>query len=62
MVLDVDVPKKGVQLGKFLQVRIRFDATKKLIEGKGSQLRVERADGFSSNTSSFPTSVVSVGC
>ena len=34
MVLDVDVPEKGVQLGKFLQVRIRFDATKKLIRGK----------------------------
>ena len=34
MVLDVDVPEKGVQLGKFLQVRIHFDATKKLIRGK----------------------------
>ena len=34
MVLDVDVPEKGVQLGKFLQVRICFNATKKLIRGK----------------------------
>ncbi|KAL0015310.1 hypothetical protein SO802_002379 [Lithocarpus litseifolius] len=30
MVLDIDVPKIGVQWGKFLRVQIRFDATKKL--------------------------------
>lgn len=34
MVLDVDVLGKGVQWGEFLQVWIRFDATKKLIKGK----------------------------
>ena len=33
-VLDVDVPEKGVQWGKYLRVRIRFDATKKLVRGK----------------------------
>ena len=33
-VLDVDVPEKGVQWGKFLRVRIRLDATTKLIRGK----------------------------
>lgn len=34
MVLDIDVPEKGVQWGKFLRVRIHFDATKKLVRGK----------------------------
>lgn len=34
MVLDIDVHEKGVQWGKFLTVRIRFDATKKLVKGK----------------------------
>ena len=34
MVLDIDVPEKGVQWGKFLRVRIHFDATKKLVKGK----------------------------
>ncbi|XP_065628224.1 uncharacterized protein At4g02000-like [Quercus suber] len=34
MVLDIDVPENGVQWGKFLRVRIRFDATKKLVRGK----------------------------
>nr|POF23781.1 uncharacterized protein CFP56_13718 [Quercus suber] len=34
VVLDIDVPEKGVQWGKFLRVRIRFDATAKLIRGK----------------------------
>lgn len=33
-VLDVDVLEKGVQWGKFLQVRVRIDATKKLVRGK----------------------------
>ena len=33
-VLDIDVPEKGVQWGKFFRVRIRFDATKKLVRGK----------------------------
>ena len=34
MVLDIDVLEKGVQWGKFLRVRIRFNATKKLVRGK----------------------------
>ena len=33
-VLDVDVPEKGVQWGKYLRVRVRVDATKKLVRGK----------------------------
>ena len=33
-VLDVDVPEKGVQWGKYLRVRVRLDATKKLVRGK----------------------------
>nr|POE69162.1 uncharacterized protein CFP56_74507 [Quercus suber] len=34
LVLDIDVPEKGVQWGKFLRVRVRFDVTKKLVRGK----------------------------
>ena len=33
-VLNVDVPEKGVQWGKYLRVRVRVDATKKLVRGK----------------------------
>ena len=33
-VLDVDVPEKGVQWGKYLQVRVSIDVTKKLVRGK----------------------------
>ena len=33
-VLEVDVPEKGVQWGKFLCVKVRIHATKKLIRGK----------------------------
>lgn len=34
VVVDIDVPEKGVHWGKFLRVRICLDATKKLIRGK----------------------------
>ena len=34
MDLDIDVPEKGVKWGKFLRVRICFDATKKLVRGE----------------------------
>ena len=33
-VLDVDVPEKGVQWGRYLRVRIHMDVTKKLIRAK----------------------------
>ncbi|XP_030964072.1 uncharacterized protein LOC115985247 [Quercus lobata] len=33
-VLDVDVPEKGVQWGKYLRVRVSVDAMKKLVRGK----------------------------
>ncbi|XP_075663370.1 uncharacterized protein At4g02000-like [Castanea sativa] len=33
-VLDVDVPESGVHWGKCLRVRIRIDATKRLMRGK----------------------------
>ncbi|KAK7857388.1 uncharacterized protein CFP56_017742 [Quercus suber] len=34
MVMDVDVPESGVQWGKCLRVRVRIDATKRLLRGK----------------------------
>lgn len=34
LVLDVDVPEKGVQWGKYLHVRVRVDAKKKRVRGK----------------------------
>ncbi|XP_030941830.1 uncharacterized protein LOC115966814 [Quercus lobata] len=33
-VLDVDVPEKGVQWGKYLRVRVSVDVKKKLVRGK----------------------------
>ena len=33
-VLEVDVPEKGVQWGKFLRVRVNIDTTRKLVRGK----------------------------
>ena len=60
MVLDIDVLEKGVQRGKFLRVRIRFDATKKLVMGKRVSIEAKRADGYSSNTSGCLTSATSV--
>ncbi|XP_050278090.1 uncharacterized protein LOC126719598 [Quercus robur] len=42
-VLEVDVPEKGVQWGKFLRVRIRFDATTQLIRGK--KVSIEGGEG-----------------
>ena len=42
-VLEVDVPEKGVQWGKFLRVRIRFDATTQLIKGK--KVSIEGGEG-----------------
>ena len=32
--MDVDVPESGVQWGKCLRVRVRIDATKRLVRGK----------------------------
>ena len=32
--MDVDVPKSGVQWGKFLRVRVLINATKQLVRGK----------------------------
>ena len=60
MVLDIDVLEKGVQWGKFLRVRIRFDATKKMVRGKRVSIEAKRADGYSSNTSGCLTSATSV--
>ena len=34
LVMDVDVPKSGVQWGKCLRVRVRINATKQLVRGK----------------------------
>ena len=33
-VLEVDVPKKGVQWGKYLRVKVNIDTTRKLVRGK----------------------------
>ena len=60
MVLDIDVLEKGVQWGKFLRVRIRFDATKKLVRGNRVSIEAKRADGYSSNMSGCLTSATSV--
>ena len=32
--MDIDVPESGVQWGKCLRVRVRIDATKRLVRGK----------------------------
>ena len=33
-VLEIDVPKKGVQWGKYLRVKVNIDTTRKLVRGK----------------------------
>ena len=33
-VMEVDVPKKGVQWGKYLRVQVQVDTSEKLIRGK----------------------------
>ena len=42
LVLDVDVPESGVQWGKCLRVRVRIDATKRLVRGK--KITIEEGD------------------
>ena len=42
-VMEVDVPKKGVQWGKYLRVRVNIDTSKKLVRGK--KVSIEGSDG-----------------
>ena len=55
-VLDVDVPKKGVQWGKYLRVRVRVIATKKLVRGKKVTI-----EGGEANTNGYLIFATSVG-
>lgn len=61
-VLDVDVPEKGVQWGRFLRVRIRIDATKKFIRGKKVLIEGGKVGGFSSSMSGCLIFAIDVEC
>ena len=52
----MDVPKKGVQWGKYLRVRVRVIATKKLIRGKKVTI-----EGGEANTNGYLIFATSVG-
>ena len=53
-VLNVDVPKQGVQWGKYLQVRVCVDAIKKLVRREeGNHRKGGKPDGFFSNMNGY---------